>query len=301
MPETGPAIRRLWRSGLLALGAAFLLWVGLGEQRRLHPSHRAEWLVASGIGTRVLRAGKGDTTLVFLHGYGESLLSWRPLLDRFTRRYRVLALDLPGFGLADKPASGYDYASYQRWLDAILARYTTGPVIVVGHSMGGELAAGMALDHPYRVVAAVLIAPAGIGINPLFTDTAGVASPATRWVASAISFVLPVHDAAWLHESPPAAAYDPAADSAASAAARAVLAEFDFAALRGRLARLRQPTLLIWGRQDPTIPFALGEQFAQALPCRRFVPLLTLHRPHQSLPDTVAAEMTAFLRKPGCG
>lgn len=296
-----PTIRRVGRAVLLALLAAVLLWVGLGEPYRGRPAHKAQWIDAGGVRTRALIAGRGDTTLVFLHGYGESLLSWRALLDRFTRRYRVLAVDLPGFGLARSPEFAYDYSGYERWLDSVLSRYTTGPVVVVGHSMGGELAAGIALARPDKVVAAVLLAPAGAGINPVFSDTGSIASPAARWVASALSFVMPTHDTAWLREDPAELASDQAADSANREAAVLVLQRFDFAALEHRFREMRQPVLLIWGRQDPTIPLTIGERIAADLPCRRFVQLFTLHRPHQTLPDTVAAEMKAFLNHPKCG
>jgi pimeloyl-ACP methyl ester carboxylesterase len=165
--------------------------------------------------------------------------------------------------------------------------------------MGGQLAAAMALEHPGRVVAAVLIAPAGAGLQPFLTDTAGVAPFATRWAAGAIAFVFPVHDSAWLRETDdgPAQVFG----DSASVAARRVLAEFDFKALADRFQDLHQPVLLIWGRQDPTIPFEIGKRIADSLPCRRFVHLPTLHRPHQTLPDTVAAEMMAFLHRPECG
>jgi pimeloyl-ACP methyl ester carboxylesterase len=294
--------RRRWiRRIVLALVAALLVWIGLGQPIRARPHHRARWIEVDGVRTRALLAGRGDTTLVFLHGYGESLLSWRTLLDRFTRNYRVLALDLPGFGLSSADAGfHYDYPSYARWLEAVVTRYTHGPLIVVGHSMGGQLAAGLAIDHPERVVAAVLIAPAGAGINPLFADTASVASSAARWVASAFSFVFPQHDSTWLDESGLGAvpAEDP--DSALSTS-ETVIARFDFAALEHRFSELRQPVLLIWGRQDPTIPLAIGNRISAVLPCRRFVQLFTLHRPHQMVPDTVAAEMGRFLREGRCG
>ena len=292
--------RRLGRGFLLALGAAVLLWVGLGQPHRARPAHAARWIEAAGVRTRAVIAGRGDTTLVFLHGYGESLLSWRALLDRFTRRYRVIAVDLPGFGMAQSRDFGYDLPSYERWLDSVLARYTSGPIVVVGHSMGGELAAGLALAHPDRVVAAVLLAPAGAGVNPVFSDTTSIVSPAARWVASAFSYVMPAHDSAWLRESPADLLPDPAADSANQEAARLILQRFDFAALEHRFGAIRQPVLLIWGRQDPTIPLKIGDRIAAALPCRRFVQLFTLHRPHQTLPDTVAAEMRAFLGHPEC-
>ena len=294
-------LRKLLRRFLVALGAAVLLWIGLGQPHRSRPAHRATWVTVDSLRLRVLEAGRGDTTLILLHGYGESLLAWRLVLDRLSRHFRVVALDLPGFGLSDKPDSRYDYPAYARWLGDFLTQHTQGPVVVVGHSMGGQIAAGLALDHPDRVVAAVLIDPAGAGINTLLTDTGGIASPATHWVVSAISFVLPVHDSVWLAEPADARDYEPAADSNTGRSARRVLEEFDFAALRGRFSKLKQPVLLIWGQQDPTIPFTIGQQIAAQLPCRRFVPLTTLHRPHQTVPDTVAAEMEAFLARPACG
>jgi len=293
-------LRRLVKRLLFAGGALVLLYVGLGQPHGGRAPHQAEWITAEGIGSRVLRAGRGDTTLMFIHGYGESLLSWRLILDRFTRHYRVLALDLPGYGLSEKPDASYDLEFYRRWLGAVLAAETQGPVVVVGHSMGGELAAALALDHPDRVVAAVLLDPAGAGISPLLTDTGSIASSATLWAATAIAFVLPVHDTTWLKETPAALEYSPADDSLARRATRRVLEHFDFSALAGRFGEIRQPVLLLWGRHDPTIPIGIGERIASALPCRRFVPLTTLHRPHQTMPDSVVQEMTAFLAHPRC-
>jgi pimeloyl-ACP methyl ester carboxylesterase len=238
--------------------------------------------------------------VIFLHGYGESLLTWRYILDRFTGKYRVLAIDLPGFGQSDALDGDHDFESYERCLGDLIQSRTKGPIIVVGHSMGGQLAAGLALKHPDRVVAAVLIAPAGAGLNPLLTDTNGVASSAVRWVVPAVSLALPTHDHAWLDEAPADLQRDSAADSVARIARQRVLTEFDFAALDGRFDSLRQPVLLLWGRQDPTIPFEIGEGIAAELPCRRFVAITTLHRPHQTQPDTVAAEMARFLARPAC-
>lgn len=281
------------------MAAAGLLWFGLGEPNRSRPHHQARWIEADGVRSRALVAGHGDTTLIFLHGYGESLLSWRALLDQFTRDYRVVAVDLPGFGVSAGAGFQFDYPGYQRWLDSVLLKYTEGPVVAVGHSMGGELAAGLALDHPDRVVGTILIAPAGAGINPVFADSGGVASPTAQWVSSAFSFVVPVHDTNWLREAPGDSTIGLAADSFSREAASLVTQRFDFAALEHRFSQLHQPTLLIWGRQDPTIPLVIGDRIAAVLPCRRFVQLFTLHRPHQTLPDTVAAEMKAFLRSGG--
>ena len=301
MRETHRA-RIFWvrRRLLVALGAVALLWLGLGQPGRHRAPHHAEWITVDNLRLRALRAGSGDTTLLFLHGYGESLLTWRYILDRVSPRYRVLAIDLPGFGLSDKPDTTYDFPAYQRWLGDLLASRTRGPVIVVGHSMGGQLAATLALGHPDRIVAAVLIDPAGAGISPLISDSAGLLGASTHWIVSALGYVLPPHDPTWLREPSGGGAYELSADSSAAVAARRVLEQFDYAALSDRFAELRQPVLLIWGRQDPTVPFSIGERIAAALPCRRFVVLQALHRPHQTVPDTVASELNRFLAHPAC-
>lgn len=299
MPDRPGRLRRLGRRVLLWLAAAVLLWVGLGNPGRRVPRHRADWVTVDGVRLRALRAGHGDTTLVFLHGYGESLMAWRLILDRLARDFRVLAVDLPGHGLSDAPPTGYDYPGQVDLVARLVDQYTRGPVILVGHSMGGQIAAGVALARPDRVRALVLIAPAGHGINSLLTDTSGIASPATAWVASALSFVLPVRDSDWLRD-PRGTDPDPG-DSVRAMAARRVLQQFDFDAIGGGFRRIDQPVLLLWGRQDPTIPYATGQEIAALLPCRRLVTLLSMHRPHQSLPDTVAWEMERFLRQPACG
>jgi pimeloyl-ACP methyl ester carboxylesterase len=292
--------RRTVRRLLLVLGAVLLLWAGLGNPFRPHSRYQASWIEADGLRTRALRAGRGDTTLVFLHGFGESLLSWRPVLDRFAQHYHVLAVDLPGFGLADKPDSGYGYPRYRRWLDALLTRYTSGPLVLIGHSMGGQLAAGYAHDEPERAVAAILLDPAGHGLNDQLVDSAGFAAANTHWISSAIPWLLPVHDSSWMREPEEMLRYEPATDSAAANAARSILREFDFAALRGEFRAIRQPVLLIWGSLDQTIPLEMGDSIAAELPCRRYVVLNTMHRPHQTVADTVAATMLAFLKAPAC-
>ena len=67
-----------------------------------------------------------------------------------------------------------------------------------------------------------------------------------------------------------------------------------------RVSAIRSELLLIWGRQDPTILFSIGDRIARTLPCRRFVVLQALHRPHQTVPDTVAFELNRFLAHPAC-
>src|SRR5262249_50689692 len=83
-----------------------LLWILLDRPRQ-RPPHQAEWLDAGGVLVRTVRAGSGDTTLLLLHGYGESLTTWRATFDALASGHRVVAIDLPGFGGSAKPDVPY--------------------------------------------------------------------------------------------------------------------------------------------------------------------------------------------------
>ena len=297
VPGSRP-LRRLRRALLLAAALGALFYLTTRQKPVQEPQFQATMLdTGDGVRLRALVAGRGDTTLVFLHGYGESLLAWSGLLRHFTGQYRVLAIDLPGFGMSDPLPDSAGYDAYLRVLETLIGRETTGPVVVIGHSMGGELAAGLALADPGRVVGAILIAPAGAGLNGVLGDS-GAVSPWAYWIAEAVPYVLPIHDTLWLREPPGPAVPAALRDSILVASARRVLEQFDFAAIGTRFSELHQPVLLIWGRQDPTIPVTVGDRIADLLPCRRYVVLPALHRPHQTLPDTVTAEMERFLHHP---
>jgi len=274
----------------------------LDHTRQIAPPHQAEWLDAAGMRWRALRGGRGDTTVVLLHGYGEHLLTWRGIFDPVARRYRVLAVDLPGFGISDKPKGPYTLAAQTERVRALLDRWTEGPLVLVGHSMGGAIATATALDLPQRVVGVVLIAPAGLapGLGRIQDHMGERGRAAVGWWESLRAFITPVHDPTWLSEPPGMADYDPLQDPEYRASAARVLAEFDFAALGDRFGELRQPVLVLWGRNDPVIPFETGEHLARLLPCNRFAPLPALHRPQAERPDTVASLVLAFLARPGC-
>lgn len=291
-----------WLKRLLVLALALIALFLVDRRVRVRPAHHAEWLQAGDVTVRAVRGGKGDTTIVFLHGYSESLLSWRGPFDALAYRFKVASLDVPGFGVSDKPAGPYTLERQTARLADFLDRWTTGPLILAGHSMGGELAMDLALRHPDRIVGLVLVSPAGAGVAERLDSMSNGTIDLIAWAgAAATTGVLPVHDPQWLAEPEERAEYLPATDPAYRAALESVLETFDFAALRDSISQVRQPVLLIWGRQDPTIPFAIGEQIAAQLPCRRFEPLnATLHRPQQTDPDTVTTLMLSFFQDPRC-
>ena len=106
--------------------------------------------------------GKGRD-VVLLHGNPASTYSWRKVMEPLAARYRVHAIDLPGFGFSDKPAdASYDIG----WLTTAVLGYLDAEriprAVLVGNSMGGAVATETAIVEPGRVVALVLLGAAGL-------------------------------------------------------------------------------------------------------------------------------------------
>jgi pimeloyl-ACP methyl ester carboxylesterase len=105
--------------------------------------------------------GAGKHACVLLHGLGSDMRVWSSSLAALGSRARVLAIDLPGFGKSSKPDASYALRWVGEHVIALLDREGIDRAVVFGHSMGGQVALQLALDHADRIAALVLSAPAG--------------------------------------------------------------------------------------------------------------------------------------------
>ncbi|MDQ2693515.1 MAG: alpha/beta fold hydrolase, partial [Chloroflexota bacterium] len=101
-------------------------------------------------------------TFVFIHGFGGQAEQWHAQLQTFSVENRVIALDLRGHGLSDKPGRGYDMAQLVQDLEiALVLLKVKGKFVLVGHSYGGAIVTEYALKNPDRVERLILMATAG--------------------------------------------------------------------------------------------------------------------------------------------
>lgn len=101
--------------------------------------------------------GHTKPTLLFLHGLGTSSADWLPQLTEFSPYYRVLAPDLPGHGQSEPLTSHRGIPEMTRALSRWLQTQDTGPVIVIGLSLGALVGLELLLKHPTQVMHAILI------------------------------------------------------------------------------------------------------------------------------------------------
>ena len=113
---------------------------------------------------------RSQRTFVFIHGFGGQALQWIHQMQKFSLSNRVIALDLRGHGLSDRPSAGYDMPTILRDVEIALdVLRVDGPVVMAGHSFGGAIVTEFALAHPEKVERLILIATAGeFRLNPLF-------------------------------------------------------------------------------------------------------------------------------------
>jgi pimeloyl-ACP methyl ester carboxylesterase len=267
---------------------------------------RAQYRVVEGTRLRIIDSGSG-TPVVLLHGIGASMYAWRYALPVLVGAgYRVVAFDNRGFGFSDMPAHGYTNGDYTRLLVALLDSLGISSAVLVGHSMGGAIAAETALHHPDRVRGLVLIDAAGYGVSwpgvlkiarwPFIGAIA--TSFRSRWITGRIlrsTFAQPEK----VTETDVDQYYAPVADPRYGRALRGVLREFRFDTLGGgRLAALQTPTLIIWGGNDRWIPVREGTRFSREIPRSALVVLpSTGHNALEESHDEVNRVLLDFLKE----
>jgi pimeloyl-ACP methyl ester carboxylesterase/CRP-like cAMP-binding protein len=221
----------------------------------------------------VREAGPPGAPLAFLiHGWSSSSHTWSTLMPTLQRRYRCVAVDLPGFGKSPDPVESPSIAWYADLIAELIKLYKSDRgVAVIGHSMGGQIATTLALRHPALVEQLVLLNPALSGrlsarVNFVFGPHVILERvPVLEWVIEWLSRTRLDYTDWVLKPSNFAetAAISPETYQQIRADARRVgqgktrlrcflaMREGD---LRGKLAQIEHPTLVLWGAEDNVVP-----------------------------------------------
>jgi pimeloyl-ACP methyl ester carboxylesterase len=101
--------------------------------------------------------GKGKEALVLVHGWGCNLNHWRDQISELSKRNRVIALDLPGHGLSDKPETKYDMDLFAAAIEAVMKDAGVERAVLVGHSMGTPVARQFYRKYPQKTLAIVIV------------------------------------------------------------------------------------------------------------------------------------------------
>jgi pimeloyl-ACP methyl ester carboxylesterase len=250
-------------------------------------------------------AGPEDARLVVLvHGFSVPSFVWDPTFEELVSRgFRVLRYDLYGRGFSDRPDATYDRALYVEQLHELLAALgIDAPVDLVGLSMGGPVIACFTDAYPESVVRLIFVDPF---VGPV--DAGAVALPGLGEYLAAVFFApsLPdrLSDDFYRPEKVPDWVDRFREQMQYRGFRRALLRSLrqfmteDFTATYAAVGRLGKPTLLVWGRQDQTVPFVESERIAGPLSAEFFVVEESGHTPHLERPEVFEPKLVEFLRE----
>jgi non-heme chloroperoxidase len=240
--------------------------------------------------------------VVLLHGFLDSWRSFEPMLSHMPESIHVFALTQRGHGDASRPTAGYSVRDFTADLTAFMDVFQLEAAVIVGHSMGSAVAQRFAVDYPDRTLGLVLVgASAGLRANPnareawnaLLSKLTDPVDPEFVRDGLKNTLVRPVPQA--LFESlvqenlkVPAFVWRAALDARWRA-------EGDFA---GELAKIRAPTLIVWGDRDVRYPRSEQEAIAAAIPDSQLLVYPGAgHLLHVEEPGRVASDLAAFIEQ----
>jgi pimeloyl-ACP methyl ester carboxylesterase len=297
---------------LLAVLVGAALWLYAPDKPRAaleaeYAPAPSSFLRVGGVRLHLRDTGPRDApAVVLLHGFGASLHTWEAWARLLEPDFRVVRLDLPGFGLTGPdPTGDYTDARTVRVLAGLLDALGLRRASVVGSSMGGRMAWFFAATEPERVDKLVLMAPDGFaGPNREYGK-----APEVPPVLRLLPYVLP---SPLLRASLRPAYGDPSVLTEevfaryrdmllAPGVRRAIVARTGQNALvdpEPLLRRIRAPTLLVWGEKDAMVPFRNAEDYVKALPESAVVSFPELgHVPHEEAPARSLEPVKAFLAR----
>jgi pimeloyl-ACP methyl ester carboxylesterase len=305
---------RILVSGNLALS---LQLEGLFEapDHHLGRSIRAGVVDVGRVRTAYLEAGPPDgRPVVLLHGLGATNASMLPTMWDLASDYRVIAPDLPGHGASSAPGLRYDARFFGEWLTGLLDELGVADAVLTGNSLGGRISLEIALAHPDRVQALILLAPAVAFrrlrqfvpfVRVLRPELASLPLPMTQGVAERGLRAMFAHPERLSPSAYHAAAgefvrvyHDRAHRVAFYSALRQIYLDDAFGdeGFWARLPGLEPPALFVWGTRDRLVPAAFSRHVDAALPTATTVVLDDCgHVPQFELPGRTNELIRAFL------
>lgn len=247
--------------------------------------------------------------LVLLHGFADSFTTWDGWVRELQPQFHIISLDFPGHGLTRAPQgtrlSGDDLADF---VDAFAAKLTLPKFAVAGNSMGGGAAWELAVRHPDRVNALILVDAAGFANDKPGKQPLGFVILRYRLGRMVLS---KIDNRPLIEQGLKADVYDKSlitpfivdrfAEFQRAPGHREILMSVNMGPRAGSttelLSSIKIPTLILWGESDPLIEPGAAKKFAAAIGGSKLITYSDVgHLPQLEIPQRSAADVAAFLK-----
>ena len=272
--------------------------------KRIREGTQGEYIELSQGVTHYQQANKDAQEVVLLvHGFSVPYYIWDPTYDFLKDQgFRVIRFDLYGRGYSDRPDVEYDQTLFDRQiLDLLEALKIKQPINIIGLSMGGAIVAKFVAGHPEKVNKTIFIDPSHRSFykSTLAIPLVGNFIAATVMMPKAAQgqlsdFYYPENFPYWVEKYKEQMQYKGFRRAIVSTLVH--FAKPDKLPWYQRIGELNKEVLLIWGREDQTLPLADSQRVADALKTETFVVEKSGHLSHLEHPQIVNAKILGFLR-----
>lgn len=251
--------------------------------------------------------GRGRA-LVLIHGNNSSAYSWADVFDQLAKEFRVVALDLKGFGFTAKPEGDYRVETQAALIVRLMDGLGIERAALCGSSMGGAVALAAAINYPQRVDALILVGSSGFeetrggSLAPAYLRWPYIGGAVTALALTSDSLVREglrksFHDASKVTPERVAAYYRPLRTRGGQRAARLARDQRNYRGIESALDKIRQPTLLIWGAQDRLNLLEDGRRLHSKIKDAQLVVFDDCgHLPQEEMPERFAREVSGFMK-----
>jgi pimeloyl-ACP methyl ester carboxylesterase len=237
--------------------------------------------------------------LVLVHGFNGSADSWNRMAGKFTRRYHVIAPDLPGWGASTRiDSASYGYPAQVDRLHQFLAQLGIRRFHLMGHSMGGGISARYAAEHADEVITLGLMAPHGM-VEPQQSELARCIEKGDNWlvVSSRPGFDRLMNNLFVKRPFIPGTVLKYLAQVMAGGSSKTdeIFAEIqkNEPPLAEQLTKIKAPVFIIWGDQDKLVHVSAAELFRKGI--ANSETLILKHTGHMPLMENMKQCSTAYL------
>jgi len=270
----------------------------------LFTSYKSKFVKIDGLRVHYRDEGEGET-IVLLHGFGASLHTWEKWAKDLVKSYRVIRVDIPGFGLSDSPKRHHIHVDFfVNWLEHFLNHLRVRHCYLAGNSFGGWMSWEFVLEHPNRVKKLVLIDAAGYFTKDTNVRTIEYAN--RGWLKKLLETGIP----RFLIKSLVSKAfgdksklddfminrYYGLANREGNLASIIKFASKSPVANTHKIKEIGHPTLIMWGAKDTVIHYADAFSFKHDIKDSRLVMYDGAgHVPMVELPEETLRDLKVFL------
>jgi len=311
------------KRSIICLFLLIFVFSGCSSTGNLKPSRyssdkpggvRGSYVNIDGKKIHYIETGKGEP-VVLVHGWICSGGMWDKTIKRLQSDYHVYAIDLMGHGLSQRMEDRTYYTTEKQsdMVAGFIKKISPdAPVLLVGHSMGGETVARVALKVPEKVKKLVMVDAAGLKENP--EKLPFLTRIAFKWHMERFAFSLANSETTYwafrrfmyYYENDidqvvvdQLYGYNLESEGSADNAAAITRMGLFYSFIDEKVKKMKVPTLLVWGEKDLVVPLDLGRQYDRLIPNSRLVIIKKGgHMVFDEHPDRFTKELVAFFNEP---